>query len=57
MNNWDVRLPGAETWGPYLEQSPVPPAAFAEDPWEALRSFLPESLPSGIPLQAGMRRF
>ena len=48
MNNWDVRLPGAETWGPYLEQSPVPPAAFAEDPWEALRSFLPESLPSAL---------
>ena len=48
MNNWDVRLPGAETWGPYLEQSPVSPAAFAEDPWEALRSFLPESLPSAL---------
>lgn len=48
MNNWGVRLPGAETWGPYLEQSPVSPAAFAEDPWEALRSFLPESLPSAL---------
>ena len=48
MNNWDMRLPGAETWGPYLEQSPVPPAAFAENPWEALRSFLPESLPSAL---------
>ena len=48
MNNWDMRLPGAETWGPYLEQSPVSPAAFAEDPWEALRSFLPESLPSAL---------
>ena len=48
MNDWDVRLPGAETWGPYLEQSPVSPAAFAEDPWEALRSFLPESLPSAL---------
>ena len=48
MNNWDMRLPGAEMWGPYLEQSPVPPAAFAENPWEALRSFLPESLPSAL---------
>lgn len=48
MNNWDVRLPGAETWGPYLEQSPVSPAAFAENPWEALRSFLPESLPTAL---------
>lgn len=48
MNNWDMRLPGAETWGPYLEQSPVSPAAFAEDPWEALRSFLPEALPSAL---------
>ena len=48
MNNWNMRLPGAETWGPYLEQSPVPPAAFAENPWEALRSFLPESLPSAL---------
>ena len=48
MNNWDVRLPGAEMWGPYLEQSPVSPAAFAEDPWEALRSFLPKSLPSAL---------
>ena len=48
MNNWDMRLPGAEMWGPYLEQSPVSPATFAEDPWEALRSFLPESLPSAL---------
>lgn len=48
MNNWNMHLPGAETWGPYLEQSPVSPAAFAEDPWEALRSFLPESLPSAL---------
>ena len=48
MNNWDMRLPGAEMWGPYLEQSPVPPAAFAENPWEALRSFLPESLPTAL---------
>ena len=48
MNNWDVRLPGAETWGPYLEQGPVSPAAFAENPWEALRSFLPESLPTAL---------
>lgn len=46
MNNWDAVLPGTEMWGPYLEQSPVSPAAFAEHPWETLRSFLPDSLSS-----------
>ena len=36
-------LPGAEQWQPYLDQSPLDPAAFARDPLSALRQL---SLPS-----------
>ena len=43
MNPLFSALPGAELWQPYLEQSPVSPAEFVQSPWEALRSFLPET--------------
>lgn len=35
------KLPGAEIWQPYLDQSPVSPTEFLESPWETLLSFLP----------------
>lgn len=40
-------LPGSEVWQPYLDQSPLSPEQFAQDPWSAVRSFLPQGL-SGL---------
>lgn len=37
-------LPGAEQWQPYLDQSPLDPAALASDPLSALRKLFPSSL-------------
>lgn len=36
-------LPGAEQWQPYLDQSPLDPAAFARDPLSALRQLFQSS--------------
>lgn len=41
-------LPGAESWQPYLDESPVTLEEFAASPLEALRSFLPEDLPKTL---------
>lgn len=43
-----AELPGAESWQPYLDGSPVTLEQFAEDPLDALRSFWPEDLPSTL---------
>ncbi len=41
-------LPGAESWQPYLDESPVTLEEFAESPLEALQSFWPENLPQTL---------
>lgn len=43
-----VTLPGSESWQPYLDQSPVEPEQFAQDPLGAVRELLPEDLPGTI---------
>ena len=42
-----VELPGRETWQPYLDQSPLSPEQFVQDPWSAVVGFLPQGI-SGL---------
>ena len=44
MNRLYTLLPGAEFWGPYLEQSPVSPTELVENPLKTLRGFFPAAL-------------
>ena len=39
-----VELPGRETWQPYLDQSPLSPEQFVQDPWSAVVGFLPQGI-------------
>lgn len=42
-----VALPGRETWQPYLDQNPLSPEQFVQDPWSAVVGFLPQGI-SGL---------